>query len=105
MILSCGEVCFVEKHFNPSNTVNGQVKIDGQVVANRNIPFSYTFKTKRKRVRIRPPEWEVNYPEGVVVDVTGNPNISIDFGLSNKLFAGQNQQMYMFQKVLENCLV
>jgi hypothetical protein len=61
------------------SSVAGQVKIDGQVVANTNTPFSYTFRPKRRRVSVRPPEWEVTYPQGVVV-VTGYPDAPIDFG-------------------------
>jgi len=61
------------------SSVAGQVKIDGKVVANTNTPFSYTFKPKRRRVSVRPPEWEVTYPIGIVV-ASGYPDAPIDFG-------------------------
>lgn len=61
-----------------SNVV-GQVKIDGNVVANTNTPFSYKFKPARRRVSVRPPEWEVTYPMGIVV-ASGYPDAVIDFG-------------------------
>ncbi len=59
--------------------VAGQVKIDGKVVANTNTPFSYTFKPKRRRISVKPPEWETTYPVGVV-SASGYPDAPIDFG-------------------------
>lgn len=66
---------------SPGSSVVGKVKIDGKVVgvANTNAPFSYTFQPKRRRVSVRPPEWEVTFPIGVVV-APGYPNAPIDFG-------------------------
>jgi hypothetical protein len=60
-------------------SVPGQVKIDGKVVADTNTPFTMTFKPKRRRISVRPPEWEVTYPQGVVV-APGYPDAAIDFG-------------------------
>jgi hypothetical protein len=67
-------------------SVAGQVKIKGVVVANKgvvvantNTRFTYTFKPKRKLVSTHPREWEVTYPQGVVV-ASGYPNAPIDFG-------------------------
>ena len=61
------------------SNVMGQIKIDGKVTANTNVPFSHTFKQKRRRVNVRPPEWEISYPIGIVV-ASGYPDSLIDFG-------------------------
>jgi len=59
--------------------VAGQVKIDGVAVGNTNTAFTYTFKSQRRRISVRPPEWEVTYPVGVV-SAPGYPDTPIDFG-------------------------
>ncbi|NJD08183.1 MAG: hypothetical protein FIA97_17050 [Methylococcaceae bacterium] len=59
--------------------VTGDVRIDGVVVGSTDVPFTHTFRPKRRRVSVRPPEWEISYPVGTVT-APGYPDATIDFG-------------------------
>ena len=59
--------------------VAGQVVVDNSVIGQTNTPITHTFRPKRRRVSVRPPEWEVTYPTGRVTG-TGFPDIALDFG-------------------------
>lgn len=64
-------------------SVAGQVKIDGKPVAETSTPFPYPFKPTRRRVSVRPPEWEVTYPKGLV-SAAGYPDVPIEFGFPDE---------------------
>jgi hypothetical protein len=64
-------------------TADGAVKVNGQVVARTNLPFTYKFV--RQRVRKFDPEtqtyiYEMNPPVGTV-SVPGYPDVNIDLGV------------------------
>jgi len=60
-------------------SVLGEIKVNGNVVANTNTPFTHNFRTRRRLVSTNPREWEVVYPTGTVI-APGYPATPIDFG-------------------------
>lgn len=60
-------------------SVAGQVIINGSVSGVTGVPFTRTLQSRRRKVSNDPPEWEVTYPEGIVV-APGYPDAPIDFG-------------------------
>jgi hypothetical protein len=59
--------------------VAGSVIVDGATVGQTGTPFTHTYRPRRRRVSVRPPEWEITYPAGRVT-APGYPDVQLDFG-------------------------